>query len=70
MVVDVLNEMKHSKGGWNKDTIADASSLIAAIINFDFVMGFIVLTLAKPLSISLQSSCIDICKAYRYVQQT
>ena len=74
VVVDVLDEMKHSKEGWNNDTIADASSLIAAIIKFDFVMGFIVLwkslTLVKPLSISLQSSCIDICKAYRYVQQT
>lgn len=74
VVVDVLDEMKHSKGDWNKDTIADACSLITAITKFDFVMGFIVflksLTLVKPLTISLQSSCIDICKAYRYVQQT
>lgn len=38
VVVDVLNEMKHSKGGWNRDTITDASSLIAAITKFDFVM--------------------------------
>ena len=52
VVVDVLDE--HSKEVWNKDTIADASSLIAAITEFDFVMGFIVLwkslTLIKPLS--------------------
>ena len=27
VVVDVLDEMKHSKGDWNKDTVADACRL-------------------------------------------
>ena len=44
-----------------------------AITKFEFLIGFVVawkcLTLVKPLSVSLQLSSIDICKAYKYVSK-
>lgn len=73
VVVDLLEDVKSSHG-WNQDTVTDASTLLSAITKFDFLMGFVVawkcLTLVKPLSVSLQLSSIDICKAYKYVSKT
>ena len=63
MLVDSLEEFKSLPCSWNRDTVTDAVALQVAITNF---MAFIViwkaLTPIKGLSISLQSSSIDICK--------
>ena len=73
VVVDLLEDIRTSRS-WNLDTITDASTLLSAITRFEFLMGFVVawkaLTLVKPLSISLQLSSIDICKAYQHVSET
>ena len=73
-LVDLLQDIKSSREGWNRDTVTDAAALLNAIIQFQFLMAFVVmwkgLTILKGLSISLQSSSIDICKAYRDVSNT
>ena len=71
--IEVLEDVRHSYG-WNHDTVTDATTLLSAITAFEFLIGFVVawkaLTLVKPLSMSLQLSSIDICKAYQYVSKT
>ena len=73
VVVDLLEDIRTSRG-WNQDTVTDASTLLSAITRFEFLMGFVVawkaLTLVKPLSIRLQLSSVDICKAYQHVSET
>ena len=73
-LVDLLQDIKSSQEGWNRETGTDAAALLEAIIQFDFVMAFIVmwkgLTILKGLSVSFQSSSIDICKAYKGVSNT
>ena len=72
--MDLLQDIKSSQGGWNRETVTDSAALLEAIIKIDFLMAFIVMwkgiTILKGLSISLQSSSIDICKAYRDVSNT
>ena len=74
-LVDLLQQdIKSSREGYNRDTVTDAAALLNAIIQFQFLMAFVVmwtgLTILKGLSISLQSSSIDICKTYRDVSNT
>ena len=75
VLVDLLEEIKGSSHStWNRDTVTDATALLVSITNFEFLMAFYVLwkslTLIKGLSISLQSSSIDICRAYKDVTTT
>ena len=71
--VDLFEDISSSRD-WNRDTSADASTLLIAITKFDFMMAFVIawkaLSLVKPLSIGLQSSSMDICKAYEEVAST
>lgn len=73
VVVDLFEDIRSSHD-WNRDTSIDASTLLAAITKFDFLMAIVVawktLTLVKPLSVGLQSSSIDICKAYEEAAAT
>ena len=74
VIVDLFEDIRSSPQEWNRDTVTDASTLLNAMVKFEFLMSFIVLwkglTIVKPLSVSLQSSSIDICKAYKYVTKT
>ena len=69
VVVDVLEDIRHSQG-WNKDTVTDATTITVFQLFIGFVVARKALTLVKPLSISLQLSSIDVCKAYQYVSKT
>ena len=68
-VVELLEDISQSLiSDWNCDTITDPSSLLVAIINFQFLMSFVLLFKGlSPLSISL---LIDNCKAYNQVFKT
>ena len=65
--MDLFEDIRSSHD-WKRDTSTDASTLLAAITKFNFLMAIVVawktLTLVKPLSVGLQLSSIDICKAY------
>ena len=74
VVVEVLQDMKISQSHWNRDTVADADAFLTAITKFEFLLALVVtwkgLSLVKGLRISLQSSSLDICKAYKSVTCT
>jgi len=67
VVVDLFEDIRSSHD-WKRDTSTNASTLLAAITKFNSLMAIVVawktLTLVKALSVGLQSSSIDICKAY------
>lgn len=74
-IVDVFEDIKTAPAqDWNSDTISSADCLQTAIMKFEFLISFVVLwkglAIVKPLSVSLQSSSIDICKAYKHVSKT
>ena len=62
-LVDLLQDIKSSREGWNRNTVTDSAELLNAIVQFQFLMAFAVmwkaLTILKGLSISLHSSSID-----------
>jgi hypothetical protein len=74
VIVDLFEDISSTPCAWNRDTCTDASTLLVAITKFDFLMAFVVawktLSLLKPLSVGLQSSSLDICKAYEEVDST
>ena len=75
VVIDVFEGIRLGpRGSWNSDTISDAASLLRSVTTFEFLMAFTVMykvmAVVRGLSVSLQSTALDITKAYGYVSET
>ena len=73
-LIVVFEDIKDSSTGWNRETVTDATTLLHCISQFEFVMAlttmFKVMSIVKGFSVKLQSSSMDISKAYKDVDRT
>ena len=72
-IVAALAAIRSNAGHkWDAENITMAGGLYLNITRFEFLMGFLVclkgLRYVKSLTIGLQSSHVDICKAYRHIK--
>ena len=72
-MVCLENRNANNGSEWNRESHADAYSLLLALQKFSFVVSLVVareiLAITKPLGVQLQGSCTDIARAHHDVDQ-